>query len=233
MRAATILARGPTRDQKMKSKVSVVIADDHPIILLAVQEIIERDDRFQVVGVANGPSELVRLYHERSPQIIIADYNMPGDQTYGDGLQMIEYMLRHFSDSRILIFTMLSNPLIHSRLYDMGVAGVILKSGDFNEILRALQALLRGKVYQAPDQRLVYSQLTREESVQERIASLSAREYEVLRHFVAGLNGCEIATLLNRSTKTVSSQKISAMRKLDVDNEQALLLFCADANLFQ
>lgn len=215
------------------NRVSVVIADDHPLILLAVEEIIERDDRFYVAGVANGPSELVRLCHELLPSVIIADYSMPGDETCGDGLQMIEYLLRHFKNSKVLILTMLSNPLIHGRLYDLGVSGVILKSGDFNEILRALDVLLCGGKYYVSRLPSLYSPPPAEESVEARISSLSAREYEVLRHFVAGLNGRETALLLNRSTKTISAQKISAMRKLSVDNEQALLAFCIDSREFQ
>lgn len=215
------------------SKVSVLIADDHPIVVLAVQEIIERDARMRVVGTAFGPRELMQRCREQSPEVIIADYNMPGDALYGDGLQMIEYLLRHSGQAKILIFTMLSNPLILSRLYDLGVVGVIPKSGDFNEILVALRTVLRGQTYYPPGHAALQGKATPEQSLEARVAHLTAREYEVLRHFVAGLNGREIAQRLNRSTKTVSAQKISAMRKLEVDTDQALLMFCANAGLFQ
>ncbi|RFQ07306.1 DNA-binding response regulator, partial [Pseudomonas sp. ATCC 13867] len=56
----------------------------------------------------------------------------------------------NFPDTRILILTMLSNPLILSSLYDLGVQGVILKNGDLNEILVALRALSQGRVYRGP-----------------------------------------------------------------------------------
>ncbi|MCY1400140.1 Transcriptional regulatory protein RcsB [compost metagenome] len=55
----------------------------------------------------------------------------------------------------------------------------------------------------------------------------------MLRHFVSGMSVGEIAVHLKRSVKTVSAQKIAAMRKLDVDSDQALVLFCIKANLFQ
>ena len=69
--------------------------------------------------------------------------------------------------------------------------------------------------------------------VQERFQSLSPREMEVLRLFVTGMSVSDIARQLSRSNKTVSAQKISAMRKLEVDSDQALLTYCIEARQFQ
>jgi two-component system capsular synthesis response regulator RcsB len=128
---------------------------------------------------------------------------------------------------------MLSNPLILSSLYDLGVSGVILKNGDLNEILVALKALSQDRIYRGPGMQSGNSVLASRDDVEGRISSLSVKEYEVLRHFVSGMSVRDIALQLNRSVKTVSAQKISAMRKLDVDTDQALLTFCVKANLFQ
>jgi Response regulator containing a CheY-like receiver domain and an HTH DNA-binding domain len=209
--------------RKLMEKVRVALADDHPIVLMGVREVIERDDRFEVIGEAHNSSELVALYREQRPAIVITDYNMPGDQTYGDGIKLIEYLLRNFPDTRILILTMLSNPLILSSLYDLGVSGVILKNGDLDEILVALKALSQDRIYRGPGMQSSSSVLSSGDDVEGRIASLSVKEYEVLRHFVSGMSVRDIALLLNRSVKTVSAQKISAMRKLDVDTDQSLL----------
>ncbi|WP_187671277.1 response regulator transcription factor [Zestomonas carbonaria] len=214
-------------------KVRVVLADDHPIVLMGVREVIERDGRFAVVGEALSSSELVRLYKEVRPDIVITDYNMPGDQTYGDGIKLIEYLLRNFPATRILILTMLSNNLILSSLYDLGVSGVILKNGDLNEILVALDTLVRQNTYRGPCMQSNNSVLPDRDDIDGRIASLSMKEFEVLRHFVSGMSVGEIALHLKRSVKTVSAQKVAAMRKLEVDSDQALLLFCIKSNLFQ
>lgn len=213
-------------------KITVVIADDHPIVVMALQEIIERDERFEVVGIAHGPSELMQLHQKLAPDVVIADYSMPGDEAYGDGLQMIDYLCRHFGETRILVFTMLSNAMIVGSLYDLGVWGVILKSGDFKEIAVALQAVSQNRKYPPPALAVASTTVVNDNPVQARIDRLTVREYEVLRHFVSGLSGREIAAVLHRSTKTVSAQKVSAMRKLGVENDQALLIFCADAHLF-
>ncbi len=215
------------------SKIKVIVADDHPVVLMGLREVIERDDRFEVVADARNSSELVDLHCKHQPSIVITDYNMPGDQMYGDGIKLIGYLRRHFPDTQILVLTMLSNPLILSSLYDLGVAGVVLKSGDLNEILVALKELVRGQVYRGSGMQPDNSVRANTNDISSRFASLSAKEFEILRHLVSGMAVRDIALLLNRSVKTVSAQKISAMRKLDVDTDQALLTFCVKANQFQ
>ncbi|WP_275627490.1 response regulator transcription factor [Pseudomonas sp. 273] len=214
-------------------KLRIVVADDHSIVRMGVREVVQGDPRFSVVGMAANSSELVRMYGELSPDIVITDYNMPGDANYGDGLKLIGYLLRQFPQTRVLIYTMLSNTLIFSSLYDLGVAGVVPKSGDPDEILAALDAIARGRIYRGPCMQAPNSVVPGGDDIEGRIASLSTKEYEVLRHFVSGLNVRDIARVLNRSVKTVSAQKISAMRKLEVDSDQALLTFCIKSDLFQ
>lgn len=214
-------------------KIRVVLADDHPIVRMGVRDLLERDGRFEVSGEASTPSELVELYLQVDPDIVITDYNMPGDEHYGDGAKLVGYLLRHFPRTRVLIFTMLNNHLVLSSLYDLGVVGIVLKSGDLDEILRALAVVLQGRIYRCPALQSVNSVLASADDVEGRIARLSLKEYEVLRLFVSGLSVRDISRALNRSVKTVSAQKISAMRKLEVDSDQALLTFCVKANLFQ
>lgn len=66
------------------SKLKIVLADDHPIVRMGVCDMLERDPRFEVVGEASNPSELVSLYRQADPHIAITDYSMPGDERYGN-----------------------------------------------------------------------------------------------------------------------------------------------------
>ncbi len=212
-------------------KIKVVLADDHPIVLMGVRDLIERDGCYEVVGQAQTPTELIEQLQRLQPDIVVTDYNMPGDETYGDGVKLIEYLIRHFAQVKILVLTMLTNNLILSRLYDLGVGGIILKNGDLNEIPLALSALAKGDKWHSKAGQGAPSVVERSDAVQARIASLSVKEFEVLRRFASGMNVRDIAHSLNRSVKTVSSQKVSAMRKLDVENDHALLTFCISMNL--
>lgn len=210
---------------------NVVIADDHPIVLLGVRELVERDQRFSVVGEAVCSDGLIELLKARPVDLLITDFNMPGDSPYGDGLKLVDYITRHFPDVRVLVLTMISNPLILTRLQELGVLAVIQKSQLHIEIEVALKAIAKGSQVRS-QQPAPTSVLDDGADLDERFSRLSPKEHEILRLFVQGQGVNEIARGLNRSAKTISTQKISAMRKLDVSSDQELLAYCIERNLF-
>ncbi len=212
-------------------KLKVIIADDHPIVLFGVRELVERDPHFSVVGEAVSSSALIELLDQQSVDLIITDYNMPDDSVYGDGLKLVDYLKRHYPDVQVLILTMISSPMIFERLHELGVVGVIQKNHLHTEIERALKAIFRKRPYLSPrpPRSSVYESGL---DTDQRLASLSLKEREILRLFVAGQTVGDIARSQNRSPKTISAQKISAMRKLEVDSDQALLAYCLERRLF-
>ncbi|SMQ24704.1 two component transcriptional regulator, LuxR family [Pseudomonas helmanticensis] len=210
---------------------NVVIADDHPIVLLGVRELVERDQRFRVVGEAVGSDELIKLLETRPVDLLITDFNMPAESPYGDGLKLVEYLTRHFPKVRVLVLTMISNPLILTRLQELGVLAVIQKNQLHDEIAAALKAIAKGSPvrWQTPAPTSVVNDGA---DLDERFSRLSPKEHEILRLFVQGQGVNDIARHLNRSAKTISTQKISAMRKLEVSSDQELLTYCIERNLF-
>ncbi|MDK7587686.1 response regulator [Alcaligenes faecalis subsp. phenolicus] len=213
-------------------KLRVVIADDHPLILMGIQELLGRDINLSVEAVASTPSELVKHLQKNSADAVITDYSMPGDEQYGDGMRFISYLRRHFPEVKLIVLTMVSNPMIISSLYDAGVQGVVLKQDELSEALIALHLLRQGVKYYPAEFKQDTPRTMLDGSVQERLASLSPREFEVLRLFAMGDSISSIAEQLNRSIKTISAQKASAMRKLNVHNNQDLIAFCTQNNLF-
>ena len=213
-------------------ELKVVIADDHPVVLVGLREVIQRDECFTLAGEALNSSQLVEQLALHQPALVITDFNMPGDDTYGDGLQLIEYISEHFPAVKILVLTMVSNHLIISRLLEMGVAGVIAKSHIHQEIGKALSALANDRPYEAPAAPAT-SVMINPKVIDERFSTLSPREVEVLRLVVSGSSVGDIARLLDRSVKTVSTQKVSAMRKLEVLNDHALITYCIKADPFE
>ncbi|KAB0491605.1 response regulator [Pseudomonas psychrophila] len=213
-------------------KLNVVIADDHPIVLLGLLELIERDGRFHVVGQAVGSEGLVQLLEKQAVDLIVTDFSMPAKSPYGDGLKLVEYLKRHYPSVRILVLTMISSPLILTRLHELGVAGIIQKRHLHNEIEVALNAIIQGMEYQNADA-TAKSLTDNLLPLNERFATLSPKEHEILRLFVSGQSVTDIARGQNRSSKTISAQKISAMRKLEVTSDQDLITYCLESNIFK
>lgn len=132
-------------------QMKVLLADDHPIVLMGVREIIERDPRFKVVGEAMSSSELIDKISQLNPDVIITDYNMPGDEQYGDGTRLVEYLRRHFPGPRVLILTVISNPQVLNWLYELGISGVISKAQGLSKSWwRWMRFTVRGIISKAP-----------------------------------------------------------------------------------
>src|SRR5690606_22337939 len=103
---------------------------------------------------------------------------------------------------------------------------------ELSEALVALHLLRQGVKYYPANFKQDTQKTLLAGSVQERLKSLSPREFEVLRLFAMGDSISKIAEQLNRSIKTISTQKASAMHKLNVHNNQDLIAFCTRHNLF-
>ncbi len=215
-------------------KLRVYLADDHPLTLAGVQEFLSRDVNIEVEQAVSNSSELVRALRESIPDIVITDYTMPGDSQYGDGIRFVEYLVRNFPEAKILVLTMVSNPMILAELYSAGVWGVLLKHEKLTEITGAIYNVRLGNKYypQSYSKQEQEQESAGKDTMEEKVNTLSPREFEVLRLFVRGEGVAQIAQNLNRSVKTVSTQKRSAMKKLGVPTDQDLIAFCVEHAMF-
>lgn len=214
-------------------RLRIVLADDHPLVLAGIRDLLERELGFEVVAALASPTALVEHLVRELPQVVITDYSMPGDERYGDGMRLITYLTRHFLGTPVIVLTMVSNPMIISALYDAGVAAVVLKRDSLAEIVTALRTLRAGRKYHPPGFQGNDRMAARSEFIGERFNSLSPKEFEVLRHFIRGESMMQVAETLRRSVKTVSGQKIAAKRKLNVRTDQELVRFCVESGMFQ
>lgn len=216
-------------------RFKIIIADDHPVMLKGLRRLVEKDGRFEVVGEATNSSDLVWLFRRMKPDLAIIDYSMPGDEVYGDGLRLVEYLRRNFPDVLLISFCAILTPVIYASLYDLGVSRVVSKSSSIQEMLAVLGEIRAWRNYDRPYHRRMTDFLRQNSLLKDcgSIGLLTRRECEVLRHFVSGMTVSEIARRLNRSVKTISTQKSSAMRKLGIDNDQQLVRFCSDIHFFE
>lgn len=174
---------------------------------------------------------LIDLLRHQNVDLAITDFNMPGDSPYGDGLKLVEYLRRHFPQVKILLLTMISNPLILTRLHELGVVGVIQKNQLHNDIEAALTAIAQDRAFKSamPEPTCVRAPNI---ALDERMSTLTLKELEVLRMYVLGQSVSDIARTQSRSVKTISAQKKSAMRKLEVSSDQDLITYCLENNTF-
>lgn len=216
------------------SAIRVVIADDHPVILLGARHALAQFPDIEVVAEARQSTDLVKVLASVPCDVVVTDLAMPGGR-HGDGLPLIGYVRRHFPALHVVVLTMIENAALIRRLAELGAMGVVSKSDDLAHIGQAVRCVVQGRAYAGPSVRTILDAMQactlgrRDERRDD--ASLSPREIEVVRLFVSGMTVTEIAERLNRSVKTVSSQKTAALRKLGLERDTELFQYAQSAGL--
>jgi len=210
----------------MQNPVQLVIADDHPGVVAAVRRLVSGVDGFEVVGEASNADELLAVLGRVRCDLVITDYAMPGSR-YGDGILLLEFLVRRHPDLRVMVLTMLETRALMSNILRAGVKVIVSKSDEPHHILEGMHAAADGRIYLSPmlNAKLLCRNGEPQPAHDDPVAKLGKRELEVLRMYVTGKTVSEIAVQLNRSVKTISSQKQTAMRKLELGTEAALFDF--------
>jgi len=201
-------------------RARLVIADDHPLVLAGIRELIEQDVRFGVVGQAADPAALLEAVHAHQPDIVLTDYSMPAGQDTCDGFRLIARLRRVFPHIPVVVLTMITSPTMVEEMYRLGAFAVVTKASDPRELLSALSAARSGRGYRCSVSRR--TSLVGLDAPPRR--GLSPRELEVVRLSSNGERVSDIAYRLSRSRCTVSAQKRSAMRKLGARTDQELVV---------
>ncbi len=205
-------------------KHDVVIADDHPIIRAGIELAIRQIPYCRLTAQASHGKELIDLLAAHKCDVLIADYSMPHESS-PDGLALIDFVRRRYPQTRIIILTMVDNPLLIHRIYELRVAALLSKMDSFEHIENAMHALGGETPYCSPIVQSILKTYRKGRGDHPPIERLSPRELEVLRLCASGLPVGKVAEQLRRSIKTISSQKITAMKKLGIKNDADL--YCA------
>lgn len=208
--------------------IRVVIADDHPVVLLGIKSLLQEFRAgLEVVGEARGAGELRALLPACECDLLITDYSMPDEVGTEDGLAWLKRLRRDYPTLPVIVLSMIRNPALIKGMMDVGVNGVVGKAAMTRELLLAIRAVMAGRSYVSKHLRDVYADgATRgagagEGGMDHDLPSLSRREAEVVRLYASGLSITQIAQRVHRSVKTISQQKNDAMRKLGlISNSQ-------------
>lgn len=209
-----------------KFTIRVVIADDHPTVLIGLEQILSTVDSIELVGLCRNSTELVETLQRTPCDVVVSDYAMPPGE-FGDGLALFRFLQRRFPDVGLVALTMMDSPALIRALAAQRVSSVLSKSDAIGHIITAIHAsFVRGK-YMSPSIAAILSDSKRDTGSSP--SDLSPREAEVVRLFVAGRSVGDIAAHLNRSKQTVSAQKRSAMRKFGATTDAELVRFALEA----
>jgi two-component system, NarL family, captular synthesis response regulator RcsB len=207
--------------------VRTIIADDHPLVLLAIENLMSTYPNMEIVGRATDSSQLFAEAGRMSCDLVVMDLYMPGG-AQGDGLEMVREFRARFPEVVLVVLTMETEAEALQKVIALGVGAVVSKRDRIDLIHVAIITALAHECYLGPAIRSLLADATIARRLDYVRQMLSRRELEVLTHYASGLGVTEIALRLGRSVKTISAQKCTAMRKLSLHTDADLFRFAVE-----
>ncbi|MBI3124426.1 MAG: response regulator transcription factor [Ignavibacteriales bacterium] len=208
----------------MKSKIKVIVADDHPIFRKGLIDIIELEKDIEILGHAANGEEAVNLIKRVLPDIAVLDINMP----MTTGFDAVRELRKGNSLVKIIFLTMHNEQEIFKRAMELNVSGYLLKDSAAEDIIDCIHVVAKGDFYFSPalsnyfvtNQRGIFGTL--ENTGTEKLTST---EKTILRLIANGKTSQEIADQLFVSRKTIDNHRVNICAKLDLHGVNALMKY--------
>lgn len=197
----------------------IILVDPQEVLRLGVRSLVSGEE-WQVIGEADDGRDGLHLVDLHRPELVILEHPLPSL----NGLDLTKAILMAHPKSRVILFTSRITDSIIGEYIRVGVAGIVLKTDDFEEMLKAIRKALRGKRHYSP--RISESMVGKILNTQEQDSSaLTARERQVVQLISEGQLNKQAAHTLGVSCKTIETHRASAMQKLNLASTAQLVRY--------
>lgn len=201
---------------------TIVIADDHPLLLRGLHELLGSEASIEIVGEADSALSIVDVIAATAPDIAILDLSMPGDV-----FAAISEIARTRSNTKVVIYTAYCSTESAVRALEAGAVGFVMKTSPYEELLEALDAVCEGKLFISKRYATSVMCALREHSEVSALfeaARLSSRELEIVAQLLHGCTNRQIAARLKLSENTVKYYMTHIMLKLKARNRLEVVI---------
>lgn len=192
-------------------KTKLLLVDDHAIVRAGFRYLLESDADYEIREV-NTAEEACRIYSEYKPDAVIMDLLMPGM----GGLQGVRHIHAKDNNAKVLVLSMRDDPVYVSQATKAGAQGYVTKRSAPEELTKAVAVLIKGNKYLSADVAKLKNKSSKTD--QEKIGTLSEREFEIFCLLAEGHTVVNISEDLHLSPKTVSNHRTRIMHKLHATN---------------
>jgi DNA-binding NarL/FixJ family response regulator len=204
--------------------ISIILADDHPVVLRGIQALLEGERDFSVLGVAADGLETIRLTERLKPNVLVLDLMMPGLS----GLEALRILRESSPRTRVVIFSMYGSTAFVAQALQNGATGYVLKGGSEENLVRAVREASGGRRFLSPPVTDIALNAYLEQSKAGSFDphdTLTPRQREVLQSAAEGKTNVEIAALLSISQRTVENHRAALMQRLGLQNHTDLIRY--------
>jgi len=197
----------------MAERISILVADDHPLFREGVVHSLAAEPDFDVVGQASCGEDALRLACDLVPDVVMLDITMPG---WG-GIVTAEKIRAACPAAKVLMLTVAEDEDKLLASFKAGARAYVLKGVSAHELVRVVRSVAQGEVYVTPSLAAgILVTLSRSTVPQDPLEGLTEREAEILKLVVQGLTNREIGDRLHLSEKTIKHYITNILEKLHV-----------------
>jgi DNA-binding NarL/FixJ family response regulator len=203
--------------------ITVVIADDHPVVRQGLVEVFKFQTDIKVVAEATDGEAALEMCKQHLPDVLLLDLRMPRK----DGLQvMVELAARAISRPRVIVMTTYESEDDIQRSVKSGAKGYLMKDIAPQEIRESVRRVAAGEcVFSSNFPAKLAEFIVRPQ--------LSKREREVLKYLINGRSNKEIAQILYISEHTAKAHVRAIMTKLHADSRTEVIAIAAKQGLIK
>jgi DNA-binding NarL/FixJ family response regulator len=200
---------------------TVLLADDHTIVAEGLEGLLK--DRFKLVGTVRDGRALLAAADHLRPDVIVTDICMP----LLNGLDAVRQIKISLPKTKVVVLTMHADPHLAVQAFRNGASAYLLKVSSGEELVRAIDEALQGRVYLSSliSKDLISLLLEANRDLAVGKSQLTPRQREVLQLIAEGRTMKDIASILNISRRTAETHKYDMMESLGVDTTATLIRY--------
>lgn len=202
-------------------KISILLVDDHDILLDGIEAILQDDLSLDVKGKAHNIAEAESLFLAIRPDILITDISLGNES----GLDLTTSLLNRYPGTKIIVLSMHQEVQHITSLMRAGALGYLLKTVKKEELYLAIQRVCEGEEYIQQSLRQAYSRAVKQLDTANATHQLSSREIQILKLIVEGNTSSNISSLLFLSEYTVDTHRKNIGRKTGAKTPLSLMNF--------
>lgn len=199
--------------------IRLCIADNHPVVINGIKAFFNSNSQIDITNTATNFDQLTSILQSRKIDIILMDLELDGVSSIRD----IKALIKENPESKIILFTAISEKMYAPTAIKAGVSAYVLKSASLKELESTIEKVYQGVVVYSEDVKKSIELLSKGKKADRLFKKLSTREIEVLRYLNEGRKNKEIAEILGLDEKTISTYKLRLLAKLNVTNLVDLL----------
>jgi DNA-binding NarL/FixJ family response regulator len=193
----------------MSQKITVVVADDHPLLLQSLVDMIHSFG-FQIVGTATNGLDALQMIVAQQPVLALVDFQMP----IMTGLEVAQKLNDLHSTTKLVLLTSFKEKSLIKKALELKIAGYIVKDEPLSEILKGLQQVIKGETFFSKSLHQIIEVTLKQD--QFKINLLTPSERTILRLVAKNLSSKEIGDTLSISIRTVQKHRSNIILKLDL-----------------